>query len=93
MFALVPEILNGQTYNATVVGLSPWVEYEFRVVAGNNIGIGEPSKPSELLRTKASGKKKVNVDCRHGLSFWPKFLKKAFYGSFRTARTNLVLMS
>ncbi|XP_049718991.1 contactin-6 isoform X2 [Elephas maximus indicus] len=50
----VPEILNGKTYNATVVGLSPWVEYEFRVVAGNSIGIGEPSKPSELLRTKAS---------------------------------------
>ncbi|XP_052028591.1 contactin-6 [Apodemus sylvaticus] len=52
--ATVPEILNGQTYNATVIGLSPWVEYEFRVVAGNSIGIGEPSKPSELLRTKAS---------------------------------------
>ncbi|KAM9592905.1 contactin-6 isoform 4-T4 [Trichechus inunguis] len=50
----VPEVLNGKTYNATVVGLSPWVEYEFRVVAGNSIGIGEPSKPSELLRTKAS---------------------------------------
>ncbi|XP_036725167.1 contactin-6 isoform X1 [Balaenoptera musculus] len=50
----VPEILNGKTYNATVVGLSPWVEYEFRVVAGNSIGIGEPSKPSEVLRTKAS---------------------------------------
>ncbi|XP_062056318.1 contactin-6 [Lepus europaeus] len=49
-----PEILSGQTYNATVVGLSPWVEYEFRVVAGNSIGIGEPSKPSELLRTRAS---------------------------------------
>ncbi|XP_053456419.1 contactin-6 isoform X1 [Nycticebus coucang] len=52
--ATVPEILSGKTYNATVVGLSPWVEYEFRVVAGNSIGIGEPSKPSELLRTKAS---------------------------------------
>ncbi|XP_012323910.1 contactin-6 [Aotus nancymaae] len=52
--ATVPEILNGKTYNATVVGLSPWVEYEFRIVAGNSIGIGEPSKPSELLRTKAS---------------------------------------
>ncbi|XP_033612925.1 contactin-6 isoform X4 [Fukomys damarensis] len=50
----VPEILSGQTYNATVVGLSSWVEYEFRVLAGNSIGIGEPSKPSELLRTKAS---------------------------------------
>lgn len=54
---LVPEILSGKTYNTTVVGLSPWVEYEFRVVAGNSIGIGEPSKASELLRTKASGKK------------------------------------
>ncbi|XP_066100838.1 LOW QUALITY PROTEIN: contactin-6 [Saccopteryx bilineata] len=52
--ATVPEILNGQTYNATVVGLSPWVEYEFRVVAGNSVAIGEPSRPSELLRTKAS---------------------------------------
>ncbi|KAB0393845.1 hypothetical protein E2I00_018902 [Balaenoptera physalus] len=52
-FFSVPEILNGKTYNATVVGLSPWVEYEFRVVAGNSIGIGEPSKPSEVL-TKAS---------------------------------------
>ncbi|CAK7293855.1 CNTN6 [Vulpes lagopus] len=50
----VPEILNGKTYNATVIGLNPWVEYEFRVVAGNSIGIGEPSKASELLRTKAS---------------------------------------
>uniref|UniRef100_A0A452H092 Contactin 6 n=1 Tax=Gopherus agassizii TaxID=38772 RepID=A0A452H092_9SAUR len=50
----VPEVLNGRTYSATVTGLNPWVEYEFRVVAGNNIGIGEPSRPSELLRTKAS---------------------------------------
>ncbi|KAM5234711.1 contactin-6 isoform 4-T5 [Hipposideros larvatus] len=50
----VPEILSGKTYNATAVGLSPWVDYEFRVVAGNSVGIGEPSKPSELLRTRAS---------------------------------------
>ncbi|XP_053525266.1 contactin-6 [Artibeus jamaicensis] len=50
----VPEILGGQTFNATVVGLSPWVDYEFRVVAGNSVGIGEPSRPSGLFRTKAS---------------------------------------
>ncbi|XP_038628730.1 contactin-6 [Tachyglossus aculeatus] len=50
----VPEILNGKTYSATVVGLNPWVEYEFRVVASNSVGIGEPSQPSQLLRTKAS---------------------------------------
>uniref|UniRef100_A0A670JEY3 Contactin 6 n=1 Tax=Podarcis muralis TaxID=64176 RepID=A0A670JEY3_PODMU len=50
----VPEVINGRTHTATVVDLNPWVEYEFRVVAGNSIGIGEPSTPSELLRTKAS---------------------------------------
>ncbi|KAM9095209.1 contactin-6-like [Sarcophilus harrisii] len=50
----IPEILNGKMHTATVVGLNPWVEYEFRVVAGNSIGIGEPSQPSKLLRTKAA---------------------------------------
>lgn len=57
----VPEILSGNTHKATVAGLSPWVEYEFRVLAGNSVGIGEPSQPSELLRTKASGKKCTHV--------------------------------
>ncbi|XP_074140168.1 contactin-6 [Sminthopsis crassicaudata] len=50
----IPEILSGKMHTATVVGLNPWVEYEFRVVAGNSIGIGEPSQPSKLLRTKAA---------------------------------------
>ncbi|XP_068940175.1 contactin-6 [Petaurus breviceps papuanus] len=50
----IPEILNGKMHTATVVGLNPWVDYEFRVVAGNSIGIGEPSQPSKLLRTKAA---------------------------------------
>ncbi|XP_054991860.1 contactin-6 isoform X2 [Sorex araneus] len=50
----VPEILGGSTHKATVAGLSPWVDYEFRVLAGNSIGIGEPSQPSALLRTKAA---------------------------------------
>jgi receptor-type tyrosine-protein phosphatase gamma len=35
-----------------VVGLNPWVEYEFRTVAANVIGIGEPSHPSEKRRTE-----------------------------------------
>ncbi|XP_074951729.1 contactin-6-like isoform X4 [Phalacrocorax aristotelis] len=52
--ATVPEVVNGRTYKATVVDLSPWVEYEFRVVASNSVGIGEPSRPSALLRTKAA---------------------------------------
>ncbi|XP_048813626.1 contactin-6-like [Lagopus muta] len=50
----VPEVLNGRTHKATVVDLSPWVEYEFRVVASNSVGTGEPSKPSALLKTKAA---------------------------------------
>ncbi|NXP36709.1 CNTN6 protein, partial [Leiothrix lutea] len=49
-----PEVINGRTHQATVVDLSPWVEYEFRVVASNSVGIGEPSRPSALLRTKAA---------------------------------------
>lgn len=39
-----------------VVDQNSWVEYEFRFVAANSVGIGEPSTPSELLRTKASSK-------------------------------------
>ncbi|XP_062356556.1 contactin-6-like isoform X4 [Cinclus cinclus] len=49
-----PEVINGRTHKATVVDLSPWVEYEFRVVASNSVGIGEPSSPSALLKTKAA---------------------------------------
>ncbi|KAG8516839.1 Contactin-3 [Galemys pyrenaicus] len=50
--ATVPEVVGGDTRTATVVGLSPWVEYEFRVVASNKIGGGEPSAPSEKVRTE-----------------------------------------
>ncbi|XP_039403093.1 contactin-4 isoform X7 [Mauremys reevesii] len=48
----VPDIIDGKTFTATVVGLNPWVEYEFRAVAANLIGIGEPSRPSEKRRTE-----------------------------------------
>uniref|UniRef100_A0A672ITX4 Contactin 3a, tandem duplicate 1 n=1 Tax=Salarias fasciatus TaxID=181472 RepID=A0A672ITX4_SALFA len=48
----VPELLAGKQLSATVTDLSPWVEYEFRVLAANSIGTGEPSKPSNKSRTK-----------------------------------------
>ncbi|OCT93246.1 contactin-5 isoform X1 [Xenopus laevis] len=48
----VPEIINGGLESAMVVDLNPWVEYEFRVVATNSIGTGDPSVPSRVIRTK-----------------------------------------
>ncbi|NWH99153.1 CNTN3 protein, partial [Tichodroma muraria] len=49
---LVPDVIDGKTFTSTVVDLNPWVEYEFRVVATNKIGGGEPSLPSEKVRTE-----------------------------------------
>ncbi|XP_037377819.1 contactin-3 [Talpa occidentalis] len=49
--ATEPAAVDGRARTATVVGLSPWVEYEFRVVARNRVGGGEPSAPSEKVRT------------------------------------------
>ncbi|TKS71118.1 Contactin-3 Brain-derived immunoglobulin superfamily protein 1 [Collichthys lucidus] len=48
----VPEVVNGNMLTATVVGLNAWVEYEFRVVARNNVGLGEPSPASTKTRTE-----------------------------------------
>uniref|UniRef100_A0A8C9YSG5 Contactin 3a, tandem duplicate 1 n=1 Tax=Sander lucioperca TaxID=283035 RepID=A0A8C9YSG5_SANLU len=48
----VLELLRGKELSSTVTDLSPWVEYEFRVLATNSIGTGEPSKPSKKARTK-----------------------------------------
>ncbi|XP_069499634.1 contactin-3-like [Ambystoma mexicanum] len=49
--ATVPEVINGKSMTAMAVDLSPWVEYEFRVVATNKMGNGIPSYPSDIIRT------------------------------------------
>lgn len=52
---LVPDSVPGQMMHATVKDLNPWVDYEFRVVAINSVGVGEPSTASKPIRTKAAG--------------------------------------
>lgn len=51
----MPEIINGNTLTATVVDLNAWVEYEFRVLAKNSVGVGEPSPVSVRTRTEDAG--------------------------------------
>ncbi|XP_061759853.1 contactin-3 [Nerophis ophidion] len=48
----VPEKIGGSTLTAAVVDLNAWVEYEFRVLAGNSVGVGEPSPVSAKTRTE-----------------------------------------
>uniref|UniRef100_A0A8D2KXB7 Contactin-5 n=1 Tax=Varanus komodoensis TaxID=61221 RepID=A0A8D2KXB7_VARKO len=51
----VPENISGDMESAMAVELNPWVEYEFRVVAMNKIGTGDPSAPSRVIQTKEAG--------------------------------------
>ncbi|AWP03405.1 putative contactin-4-like, partial [Scophthalmus maximus] len=62
----VPDSVPGQMIHATVKDLSPWVDYEFRVVAINSVGVGEPSTPSKQIRTKAAVPKVAPVNVSGG---------------------------
>lgn len=37
------------------MGLMPWMDYEFQVIASNILGSGEPSMPSHIIRTQQAG--------------------------------------
>uniref|UniRef100_A0A3Q3A945 Contactin 1 n=1 Tax=Kryptolebias marmoratus TaxID=37003 RepID=A0A3Q3A945_KRYMA len=49
-----PADIEGNTETAIVMNLFPWTEYEFRVIATNTLGTGDPSKPSPKDRTQES---------------------------------------
>ncbi|XP_075766622.1 contactin-2 [Pelodiscus sinensis] len=47
-----PANIEGNAEAAQVVNLIPWMDYEFRVLASNILGAGDPSGPSSKIRTK-----------------------------------------
>lgn len=50
-----PRNVEGNAEMVTVVDLLPWTEYEFRVIAANALGTGEPSEPSSQTTTLEAG--------------------------------------
>lgn len=60
-------MISGDMESAMAVELNPWVEYEFRVVATNKIGTGDPSAPSRVIRTNEAGKKRIKRLIIHDL--------------------------
>ncbi|XP_061075528.1 contactin-2 [Conger conger] len=46
-----PSNIEGNAESARVIGLSPWMDYEFQVIASNILGSGEPSMASQTIRT------------------------------------------
>ena len=50
-----PVNIEGNAESAHVIGLMPWMDYEFQVIASNILGSGEPSLPSHTIRTQQAG--------------------------------------
>lgn len=46
-----PVNIEGNAEFAQVIGLIPWMDYQFQVIASNILGSGEPSMPSQTIRT------------------------------------------
>lgn len=51
-----PSNIEGNAESARVIGLMPWMDYEFQVIASNILGSGEPSMASHTVRTQQAGK-------------------------------------
>uniref|UniRef100_A0A8C8A3G4 Contactin 2 n=1 Tax=Oryzias sinensis TaxID=183150 RepID=A0A8C8A3G4_9TELE len=47
-----PANIEGNAESARVIGLMPWMDYRFQVIASNILGKGEPSQPSARIRTQ-----------------------------------------
>uniref|UniRef100_H3CKT9 Contactin-3 n=1 Tax=Tetraodon nigroviridis TaxID=99883 RepID=H3CKT9_TETNG len=47
-----PANIEGNAESARVIGLIPWMDYEFKVIASNILGSGEPSMASHTVRTQ-----------------------------------------
>uniref|UniRef100_A0A674PHP7 Contactin-3 n=1 Tax=Takifugu rubripes TaxID=31033 RepID=A0A674PHP7_TAKRU len=47
-----PSNIEGNAESARVIGLMPWMDYEFQVIASNILGSGEPSMASHTVRTQ-----------------------------------------
>lgn len=55
-----PANIEGNAESVRVIDLRPWMEYQFQVIASNILGSGEPSMPSQTIRTKQAGQETLN---------------------------------
>lgn len=60
-----PTNIEGNAESARVIGLMPWMDYEFQVIASNILGSGEPSIPSHTIRTQQAGKKYLRANSHY----------------------------